>query len=91
MNKRLTLKISGLVQGVGYRYSAQAEAKRRNFFGYVANLSDGVVELVVESNEPDLKDFISWCYNGVEMAQVQRVEQVWSPATGEFFDFMIKF
>ncbi len=91
MQKRLTLKVHGLVQGVGYRYSSQIEAKKRGFTGYVANTDDGAVELVVEGKEENLKDFINWCYNGVGPAMVQRIEQSWSEATGKFSDFMIRF
>ena len=91
MNKRLTLTITGMVQGMGYRYASQKEAKKRGFLGYVTNLDDGSVEMVVEGKEQDLKDFVSWCYNGVGPAVVHQVDQSWRSATGEFPDFMIKF
>lgn len=91
MNRRLTLQIYGLVQGVGYRYVSQLEAKKRGFTGQVNNLDDGSVKLVVEGPEKDLKEFADWCYNGVGPAQVRKVEQSWSDATGEFSDFVIKF
>ncbi|OGY45463.1 MAG: hypothetical protein A2744_02130 [Candidatus Buchananbacteria bacterium RIFCSPHIGHO2_01_FULL_44_11] len=90
MKKRLTLKIYGLVQGVGYRYLAQKEAVKSGFSGYVANAEDGTVELVAEGSQSDLEDFVLWCYNGVGLAQVQKIEKNWSEATGEFSDFMIK-
>lgn len=88
--KRLTLKIHGLVQGMGYRYGSQNEAKKRGFSGYVRNLDDGTVELVAEGKEKNLKDFIIWCYNGVGLAMVHKIDQSWSDATGEFSDFVIK-
>jgi len=90
MNKQVILKIIGLVQGVGYRYSSQNEAKKRGLTGYVVNLDDGTVEIVVEGDEKNLKEFIRWCYNGVGPAQVHQIEESWSKATGEFSDFMIK-
>ena len=89
MDKRLSLRIYGLVQGVGYRYSSQIEAKKRGFTGYVANTDDGAVELVVEGKEENLKDFISWCYNGVGPAMVHKIDQNWQKATGKFSDFVI--
>ena len=88
--KRLTLKISGIVQGMGYRYSSQAEAKKRGFTGYVKNNDDGGVELVAEGEEKDLKNFVQWCYNGVGSATVYDIKQNWSEATGEFSDFVIR-
>ena len=90
MRKCLTLKIHGLVQGIGYRYSARNEAKKRQFTGYVCNSADGMVEIVAEGEENHLKDFINWCYNGVGPAQVNKIDQSWSEATGQFSDFVIK-
>lgn len=90
MNKRLDLKIYGLVQGVGYRYASSQEAKNRKLLGYVTNMDDGGVLLVIEDEEANLKDFAKWCYNGVGPAMVQYIDQSWSEATGEFSDFVIK-
>ena len=88
--RRLTLKIYGFVQGIGYRYLSQKEAKKRGFSGYVCNMPGGGVELVAEGHEPDLKNFVQWCYNGVGPSVVQEIETSWSNATGEFNDFAIK-
>lgn len=90
MTKRLTLKVYGLVQGIGYRYMSRNEAKKRGFSGYVQNSADGTVELVVEGEEEKLKDFINWCYNGIGSAQVHKIEQNWSEATSNFSNFVIK-
>lgn len=38
---------SGRVQGVGFRYTVRSLARRRPIAGYVKNLPDGTVELVV--------------------------------------------
>lgn len=90
MTKRINLKIYGLVQGVGFRYWAQKEAKKSGFIGYVENLEDGAVGIVAEGEEKDLKNFINWCYNGVGTAQVSRIDQSWLEATGEFSDFKVR-
>lgn len=91
MKKHVTLKITGLVHGIGYRYTTKKEAKKRGIVGYVTNLSDGSVELVVEGEEQTLKDFIIWCYNGVGPATVQTIEDTWADSTGKYNDFVIKF
>ncbi|MBS0260927.1 MAG: acylphosphatase [Planctomycetes bacterium] len=39
---------SGRVQGVGFRYTTRNLAKRHPVTGYVKNLPDGTVELVVQ-------------------------------------------
>lgn len=90
MNTRMALTITGLVQGVGYRKSSQAEAVKRGLVGYVRNTSDGRVELVAQGDKESLKDFADWCYNGVESASVLEVQISWLEVTGEFSDFVIK-
>lgn len=42
--------ISGIVQGVGYRYFALRAAKRHGIVGYVRNLHDGRVEVVARAS-----------------------------------------
>lgn len=90
MKKQLTLKITGLVQGVGFRYSARNKARDLGFTGYVSNTEDGAVDLVAEGEEEALKDFTTWCYNGVGPAVVYTIDQSWSEATGDFDNFVIK-
>jgi acylphosphatase len=89
--RRIILKIHGLVQGMGYRYWSSQEAQKRGFTGYVRNCDDGSVEIVAEGKEKDLKDFIQWCYNGVGTAQVTKIDVSWSKATDEFKEFSISF
>jgi acylphosphatase len=46
--ERLRLIYTGRVQGVGFRYTTASIARRHPVAGYVRNLRDGSVELVVE-------------------------------------------
>lgn len=87
--QRATVQVSGMVQGVGFRYMAQRQARQQRLTGYVQNLDDGSLAVVVEGEEQDLKDFIRWCYNGVGPAIVQKIDTQWSGPTGEFSDFSI--
>ena len=47
-SERVKLRIRGRVQGVGFRYTAHNIARRHDVTGYVKNLTDGRVELVME-------------------------------------------
>ena len=91
MKKQVSLKIFGQVQGTGYRYSAQKQAKKLGLTGYVKNLPDGSVELAAEGEEQDLKDLLAWCYTGVGSANVDHIDAAWAGSVEEFTDFMIKF
>ncbi|MFA6281467.1 MAG: acylphosphatase [Candidatus Omnitrophota bacterium] len=59
MQKRYHLFFTGSVQGVGFRYTARALAEKYSINGWVANLTDGRVELEIEGKESDIDNFLS--------------------------------
>jgi len=50
---------SGSVQGVGFRYTVQRYAKNIGLSGWVRNLNDGRVEIVVEGKKGDIEELIN--------------------------------
>jgi acylphosphatase len=86
---RQTCYFSGRVQGVGFRYTVQNLALQYNVLGYVKNMPDGRVELVMEGPESEMKslvDDVAQKMNGY----IKRVDQSTAPATGEFKQFYVK-
>ena len=57
--KRYHLFISGIVQGVGFRWYTQRIARSNNICGWVKNLPDGRVEVVAEGKEEDVENFLN--------------------------------
>ena len=53
------MKISGDVQGVGYRFFAVDEARALNVFGYTRNTPDGGVEVVGEGEKNSLEQLVN--------------------------------
>ena len=47
---------SGRVQGVGFRYTASSIARAHRVMGWVSNLPDGRVQLVIEGKEADVQN-----------------------------------
>ena len=72
--RRVRLLVDGRVQGVGYRYSACAEARCLGLSGWVRNRSDGRVELEAEGPELEVEQMVAWCWRGPAFAQVSQVE-----------------
>ncbi len=58
MKKAVHIFFSGDVQGVGFRFSAQALARHYGLRGWVMNLSDGRVELLAEGSADQFKAFL---------------------------------
>ena len=66
--------VSGRVQGVGFRYFAQATAFRDGLHGWVRNLPDGRVEAAAEGEADALDRFEQALRHGPPGARVERVE-----------------
>ena len=70
---RARLLISGIVQGVGYRYSCRREAQGLGLTGWVRNLPDGRVEAVLQGTREQVERIIKWCYRGPGEARVSDI------------------
>ena len=68
------LRIRGLVQGVGFRYSMHREAQRLGLTGWVRNRRDGTVEAVVAGPEAAVEALVAWSRLGPPSARVDSVE-----------------
>lgn len=88
---RVHLLISGIVQGVNFRYYTRETARRLKLTGWVKNLPDGKVEAVAEGDEKAIDEFIEWCKHGPPSAKVEHVEIKKVKYTGEFSDFKIDY
>ncbi|WP_041957515.1 acylphosphatase [Sulfurospirillum arsenophilum] len=69
-----TLNVRGRVQGVNYRRFVVEMATALGYVGYVKNLTDGSVEVVINATyEEDLEFFISKLYDGSMFSDVHDV------------------
>lgn len=65
--------VSGLVQGVYFRASAQARAQQLDLTGYAKNLADGRVEVVASGDAQALARLETWLQQGPPAAEVESV------------------
>ena len=86
---RADITISGRVQGVFFRASAQSEGMRLGILGEVGNLPDGGLEATVEGPRQAVEEFIAWCRRGPPSAQVADVQVKFSAVRGEFRTFTV--
>ena len=67
------IRVSGRVQGVGYRYALRDEAERLGVAGWVRNRSDGSVEALVQGDAHAVQMLIAWARRGPRLAQVDEL------------------
>ena len=69
----LRVRVSGRVQGVGFRWSAGREANRLGVTGWVRNAADGSVEAEIHGADDALDGMLAWFARGPEGASVADV------------------
>ena len=87
--QRRTCHFSGRVQGVGFRFTAHAIARGFDVTGYVQNLADGRVQVLIEGEHDEIDRFIESVREQMS-GYIRDVTCDTSPATGEFSNFTVK-
>ena len=87
--ERREVHFSGRVQGVGFRYTTRQIAARFRVCGFVRNLRDGRVELVVEGDAGELDGFLAAVEGELER-HIEHREVSVLPASGEFGGFEVR-
>jgi len=88
---RVLILVSGMVQGVGYRFFVERKARQLRLCGYARNLPDGRVEVEAEGEKGMLEELIKECRIGPPAARVTGVQTEWLPYQAEFQNFSIDF
>lgn len=82
---RNTVRYTGHVQGVGFRYTTTNIAARFAVAGYVQNMPDGSVRVVVEGDAVEVDAFLAAVRDQLAR-HIKTVDSTPSEATGEFGD-----
>jgi acylphosphatase len=82
--------IAGRVHGVGFRWFTHDAAAREGVHGWVRNLADGSVEIVVEGDRSDVDRLEAAVRRGPASARVERVDVEELAPTGRPAGFEIR-
>ena len=85
---RCEVHYSGRVQGVGFRWNACSVARGFPVTGFVRNLPDGGVQLIVEGDRGDIERLLASIADSMA-GNIQNAETTFGPATGKFQSFEI--
>jgi len=90
MQVRVHVLVSGIVQGVGFRYFVYNKAVSFRLTGYVRNLFSGEVEIEIEGDRSMVEEFINQVKVGPRAAHVTDVKIEWIKCTGTPAGFEIQ-
>ena len=71
--KHLTIRVEGIVQGVGFRWAVRSQAALMGISGFVRNEDDGSVLIEAEAMEDAMQLFLAWCEQGSVSSRIDRV------------------
>ena len=84
------LIVSGRVQGVGFRYFVYNLAKSYNALGYVKNLNNGEVEILIDSVTANNESFKKALKQGPTLSRVDNIEQSAINVVKKYENFNVK-
>ena len=87
--RRVRIVVRGVVQGVGFRYHTQEQARALRLSGFVRNRQDRSVELEAEGDPEGVNELITWLRTGPQHAAVETLEVTELPTTGAEHSFEI--
>lgn len=88
---RLQIRITGVVQGVGYRYFVVSRARAAQVTGWVKNRADGTVEIEAVGERGALDGFLRYVRVGPPAAHVYGVETHWFDDDHRYESFDVRF
>jgi acylphosphatase len=88
--KSIRVKITGKVQGIGYRNWAVAEANIRNIGGVIMNCSDGTVEVILEGTHNMVDQMMDRLREGPPLSKVETVEVISEKEVDKVGNFSVK-
>lgn len=83
------IRITGRVQGVGFRYSARSMARSMGIRGFVRNLPNGDVYIEAEGDYSRIEEYLKWCHQGPSRAIIKLVDVYDGEVVG-FDEFVVK-
>ena len=90
MKKRMEAFFTGMVQGVGFRFTVDKIARDYEVGGFVRNLPGGQVELVAEGEEEVLQEFLAVIRESQMQPYIQDLQVSWKSTENNFQSFTIR-
>ena len=83
----LDVRVTGRVQGVGFRAATVRQAHLAGITGWVRNAADGSVEVLIQGNAEQVDRMLSWLHRGPPAARVDEVSHKQNHTERHFDNF----
>ena len=90
MKVRAHVYVTGVVQGVFFRFNTRTQAKMNGVTGWVRNLSDGRVEAVIEGDKGKVDQVIDFLRQGPPGSSVEDLDISWEKPSHRYTEFEIR-
>lgn len=84
---QLDAKVTGRVQGVGFRWWTREQATPLGLTGYAKNLDDGSVEILAQGSKENCQKLLEILRSGDTAGEIQQVEATIGEPRGSYKDF----
>ena len=91
VQKRVHIFVNGRVQGVFFRQATRVIAIKNNVTGWVRNLDDGRVEILIEGDDKCVDSVIAWCDCGPANSRVDDIQINNEEYSGELENFEVRY
>ncbi len=89
--KRIHIFVTGRVQGVFFRQATRVIAIKNNVRGWVRNLDDGRVEIMIEGEDKSVDTVTQWCSLGPANSRVDDLKTNQEEFLGEYENFEVRY
>ena len=91
VQRRVHIFVNGRVQGVFFRQATKVIAIKNNVTGWVRNLDDGRVEILIEGDDKCIDSVVAWCDCGPANSRVDDIQINNENYLGSFENFEVRY
>lgn len=84
------IKVTGRVQGVGFRYFVLKRAVELSITGWVKNTNDGGVLVMAQGDSADIETFLDYLALGPALARVTHITKTPMPSLENYREFRVR-
>ena len=89
VKQRTRILVTGKVQGVFFRQATKVIAIKNNVNGWVKNLENSQVEILLEGEEINVNSVVDWCRHGPANSRVDEIKIEQQEFSGQYSNFEV--